>query len=342
MDFNYRKHSIVITCFVLLIVIFWIFSSGLFTNKLTLVESTNFLMSTSLTVKFYISDETEGETILKKIFTEAGEIEHIMEPLKGDGELQRINNSSSDTWWKLSSELKTVIDRSIFFYEKSNGAFDPTIASVKWLWDFENGGTLPSQKDISETLETVGLSKIKTKGDSLSLGNHGTKLDLGGIAKGYVVDRIIKILKESGVSAGLVNAGGDIYTFGKKPGGKDWVIGFRHPRSRKTIVIDTISLPAVATSGDYERYFIQDGVRYHHILDPSTGYPVRKCASVTVWAETAMDADILATTIFVLGPQKGLEFAEKLDNVETLIFFEKEDGEVLHEISKGVRDKVKL
>ena len=153
---------------------------------------------------------------------------------------------------------------------------------------------------------------------------------------------MIKILKKSGVSAGLVYAGGDIFTFGKKPGGKDWVIGFRHPRSRKTIELNTISLSAVATSGDYERYFIQDGVRYHHILDPSTGYPVRECASVTVWAETAMDADILATSIFVLGPRKGLELAENMNNVETLIFFEKEDGVVEHVISSGVRDKVKL
>ncbi len=342
MILNHRKHSIIITCFVILIVIFWIFSSGWFGKKLTLVESTCFLMSTSVNIKIFVSDETEGENVLNKVFSAAGEIENIMEPLKGDGELHKINNSPAEIWWKISPELKTVINRSVFFYENSGGAFDPTIASVKWLWDFENGGTLPSEKEISEALKTVGLSKIKIKGDSLSLGNNGTRLDLGGVAKGYVVDIMIKILRESGVSSGLVNAGGDIFTFGKKPGGKDWVIGFRHPRSRKTIVLNNILLPAVATSGDYERYFIQDGVRYHHILDPSTGYPVRKCASVTVWAETSMDADILATTIFVLGPRKGLEFAENMNNVETLIFFEKDDGVVEHVITSGIRDKVKL
>ena len=342
MVLNNRKHYIIVACFVILVVIFWIFFGGWSEKKLTLVEHTGFLMSTSVTVKIVVSDETEGKNIFNKVFTEASETEHIMEPLKGDGELCRINSSPADTWWKLSPELKTVIDRSVFFYEKTGGAFDPTIASVKWLWDFENGGTLPSEKEISEALKTVGLSRIKVKGDSLSLGNNGTKLDLGGIAKGYVVDRMIEVLKENGISAGLVNAGGDIFTFGKKPGGKNWVIGFRHPRSRKNIVLDTISLPAVATSGDYERYFIQEGVRYHHILDPSTGYPVRECASVTVWAETAMDADILATSIFVLGPRKGLEFAENMDNVEALIFFENEEGGVGHVISSGVGDKVEL
>ena len=152
---------------------------------------------------------------------------------------------------------------------------------------------------------------------------------------------MIMFLKESGVVAGIVNAGGDVFTFGIKPGGIDWVIGFRHPRTKKTIKLDTISFSAVATSGDYERFFIQDGTRYHHILDPETGYPARGCVSVTVWTKTAMDADIMATAIFVLGPQKGLKLVENMDDVEALIFFER-DGSIRNVMSSGVKDKIKL
>ena len=341
MMFNYKKHSFFVICLVILTVTFFILSYGWFGSRYKLVENTEYLMSTSVTVKIYVNNKNKGNDILKKVFTEAKRIEYIMEPLKGDGELKRINTSPAETWWELSPELRAVIDRSVFFYEKSGGAFDPTIASVKWLWDFENGGRLPSENEIKEALGTVGLSRVKIKGDSLSLGNSGTKLDLGGVAKGYIVDRMIMFLRESGVIAGLVNAGGDIYTFGEKPGGIDWVVGFRHPRTKKTIKLDTISLPAVATSGDYERFFIQDGVRYHHILNPVTGYPARGCASVTVWAKTAMDADIMATAIFVLGPQKGLELVESMDDVEVLIFFE-QDSSIRNVVSSGVRDKIKL
>ena len=336
-----KKNIFILTCFVILMFICWIFSCGWIGGNLKLVESTEFLMNTNVTVKMYIGNKNKGKNLLTKVFTEAKRIEHIMESSNGDGELQRINRSSAKEWWVLSPELKVVIDRAFFFYEKSGGAFDPTIASVKWLWEFEKGGRVPSENEIKEALETVGLSRIKMKNDSLSLCFPGTKLDLGGIAKGYVVDRMIRILEESGVSAGLINAGGDIYTFGKKPGGNDWIIALRHPRMNKTIVLDTISLPAVATSGDYERYFINDGVRYHHILDPSKGYPARGCISATVWTNTAMDADILATAIFVLGPQKGLKLAENMDDVETLVFFE-EDDSVKYVMSSGIRDSIKL
>jgi len=262
------------------------------------------------------------------------------EPLKGDGELRRINNGAYDQWWKISPEFKTVLNCSMSFYEKSGGAFDPTIGAVKWLWDFENGGRIPLKNELVDALKTVGLSHLKVHSDSLCLGFPGTKLDFGGVAKGYIVDRMIMVLKEGGASAGLVNAGGNLYTFGKKPGGKDWVIGLKHPRNNKTLILKTVPLPAVATSGDYERYFIQDGVRYHHILNPSTGYPATGCASVTVWAKTAIEADILSTTIFVLGPEKGLELAENMENVETLIYYEK-NGSVYNVGSSGVKDVLK-
>ncbi len=330
-----------VTGVVVMLIALWFFTGGWFWKKHVFVESTQILMGTSFTVKTYTKDRKTGEQLIKKAFDEAQRIEHIMEPLKGDGELKRINSGEHNRWWVLSPDLRTVIEQSFFFFERSGGTFDPTIASVKWLWDFENDGHIPRRNELKEKLNTVGMSMIELKGDSLRFKNPGTMLDTGGVAKGYAVDRMIACLKAGGAIAGMVNAGGDISMFGKKPGGKDWVIGLRHPRKNRALNLDSISFPAVATSGDYERYFIKDGVRYHHILDPSTGYPARGCISVTTWAKSAMIADILSTTFFVLGPEKGLALAESLDNVETCIFFEK-DGELRCSLSSGIKGRVKL
>ncbi|MFC1650103.1 FAD:protein FMN transferase [Candidatus Latescibacterota bacterium] len=338
---NSGKKNICIIGFIVLLAVSWFFSSGWFWNRLRLIESTEFLMNTNVTVKIYVKNRTKGKELFKRVFSEAKRIESIMESLEGEGELQKINKSPSGKWFELSPELKTVIDRSFYYYEKSGGAFDPTIASVKWLWEFDKDGRIPSEHELNEALGTVGLPKVDLKGDSLSLGNLGSKLDLGGIAKGYIVDKIIDLLMDNDVDSGLINAGGDIYTFGKKPNGDDWVIGLRHPRMNKTIVLNYIPLPAVATSGDYERYFMHEGVRYHHILDPATGKPARGCVSVTAWAESVMDADVLATTIFVLGPERGIAMAESMDNVETVVFYV-EDGSLEHVVSSGIKDIIKL
>ncbi|MCE5252376.1 FAD:protein FMN transferase [bacterium] len=330
------------TCFLFVFLVFMgIVSGGWFWSTPRLVEATQFLMDTSVTIKIFYSDKTKGESLLKKAFDEGVRIEHIMEPLKGSGELWKINASKDVSEWTVGDDLWRVLERSRYFYELSGGAFDPTIAQVKWLWDFEGDGHIPDMRDIQEKLRSVGFSHVELNDHHIRFGNPETRLDLGGVAKGYAVDRMVAVLKENGVKSGLVNAGGDIYYFGKKPGNADWVIGVRHPRLSRTIMIDTMPFPTVATSGDYERFFIKDGVRYHHILDPSNGYPARGCISVTVWAENAMDADILSTTIFVLGPEKGLAFAESLGNVETLIFFEK-NGKVEAVMSSGVKDKVNL
>ncbi|MFC1490439.1 FAD:protein FMN transferase [Candidatus Latescibacterota bacterium] len=338
---NSGKKNIYILCIIALFAVSWLFSGGWLFNKVKLIESTEFLMSTNVTVKIYVKDRKEGEELFKRVFSEAKRIESIMHSHEGEGELREINKSDSGVGFKLSPELKTVLDRSFYFYGKSGGAFDPTIASVKWLWEFDKDGRIPSENELNEALGTVGLSKVSLNGDSLSLGNHGSKLDLGGIAKGFIVDVIVKLLMDDGVESGLINAGGDIYTFGQKPNGDDWIIGLRHPRMDKTIVLDHIPFPAVATSGDYERYFLRDGMRYHHILDPATGKPARGSVSVTVWTLSAMDADVLATTIFVLGPERGIELAESLDNVEAVVFF-MVDGNLENVVSSGIRDIVKL
>ena len=321
----------------------WLVSGGfLWGNREPVeVESTEFLMDTFVNIKIYIQDRSEGERLLAEAFAEGRRVEDVMQPLKGNGELERINNGESAGWHVIGSELRTVFEHTATINRLSDGAFDPTIAGVKWLWSFEEDATVPDSALIREKMAGVGFSHMRLSGDSLFIDNSVTKIDLGGIAKGYAVDRMIGILENGGVSAALVNAGGDIAMFGQKPGGKDWVVAIRHPRMNRDMVVDHLPLNAVVTSGDYERYFMMDGVRYHHILDPATGYPARGSISVTVWAANATDADGLSTAIFVLGPEKGVALAERLENVETLVFWE-EDNHVHAAMSSGIKGKLTL
>jgi FAD:protein FMN transferase len=322
-----------------LIAVSWLLLGG-FGKEPEKIVSTEFSMNTSITITVYDVSREKAEKSIRKAFDEIARIEHVMEPLKGNGELERINAGPSGTWWDLNPDIRALLERSKYFYDCSGGAFDPTVGPVKWLWDFENGGRVPAPGEIERALPLVDLRKVEIRENRLRFAQPGMKLDFGAIAKGYAVDRMAEVLKRNGIASALVNAGGNIITIGKKPGNKAWVIGVKHPRVEKNITVEPEPNIAVATSGDYERFFIKDGVRYHHILDPKTGRPSHPCISATVWTDTAVDADALSTTIFVLGPEKGVALAKKLGNVETLIFYEK-DGRIETAMSPGVVGRVK-
>jgi FAD:protein FMN transferase len=344
------KRGAFLVGFLLILILSWFLFGG-WLNTPQAVESTELHMDTGISLKIYVTDRAGGEILLRKAFDEIARIEHVLEPLKGDGDLKRINAGPPGIWCDMNPDLKTVLSRSLYFFRIDDKVFDPTIGSVKWLWDFKDGGKIPDPAELSRALKTVDLSKVEIQGDRFRFTVPGTNLDFGGVAKGYAVDRMADILKKGGAISGLVNAGGNIVTFGKKPGKfnffgikrgeKDWVIGVRHPRKEESILVEPSPYPAVATSGDYERFFMKDGVRYHHILDPKTGQPSRSSISATAWTTNAMDADILSTTLFILGPEKGIEFARKLGNVEALIFYEK-DGRIEKVMTPGLTGRVKL
>ena len=161
----------------------------------------------------------------------------------------------------------------------------------------------------------------------MHLARTGVRLDLGAAAKGYAVDQAVQALRSGGVQSGLIEAGGDIRYWGEKPDGHLWRFGIQHPRDpNRYFEVEDIGLAAIATSGDYQQYFSEGGQRYHHILDPQSGWPARRLISATVWAETAMDADILSTAVFVLGAERGLELIEESPRVEALVFTETAGG----------------
>ncbi len=217
-------------------------------------------------------------------------------------------------------EVAALAEKSGKINAITGGAFDITVYPLLELWGFNNSPVEvpPDRKEIKKALRRVGADKIKITGNRIVKKKDDVKITFGSIAKGYAVDEAARVLKQKGVSGALIDAGGDIYVFGEKPGGK-WRVGVRHPRGGGISYVIKASDAAVATSGDYENYFLKGGKRYHHIFDPGTGYPSSGTASVTVIAPDAMTADAYSTAFFVMGPEEAIALAEKMEGVECLI-----------------------
>jgi thiamine biosynthesis lipoprotein len=227
-----------------------------------------------------------------------------------------------------------VLAAALAWSRRTQGAFDPTTAALLDLWDILSGShPPPTAGELASARERVGWQRVGLSADRRRVELGGTTLDLGGIAKGYAIDRAAQVLRNSGAADYLINAGGDLYLAGSK-GGEPWRVGIQHPRRPEELLRVVAPVEgALVTSGDYERSYTWEGELVHHILDPRTGEPARGCQSVTVWAATAMDADALATAVFVLGPQAGLELVEQESAAEALVVAA--SGEILE--SSGFR-----
>jgi thiamine biosynthesis lipoprotein len=213
-----------------------------------------------------------------------------------------------------SDEFSRLLDVSRTAYDMTQGLFDPTIGSVSRLWQFWEGAEPPCEDSIKSALAHVGLGVYLSGRDA-----RGTVFDLGGIAKGYAVDLGAETLRRLGFKSAIINAGGDLSLIGKRTDGRPWRIAIRHPRQHDGFIgyLDLEDV-CVATSGDYERYFIFDGRRYHHILDPRTGMPGSASSGVTVVASRSCLSDALATGLFLLGPGEGLAVVEAYEGIEAV------------------------
>lgn len=299
-------------------------------------------MDTVVRMKVYAQDRNRAQWLIEQAFEEMARLEREMGRHK-EGSLPRLNQKAGGKAVPVPQDLYVVLKRSLFFSHLSHGAFDLSIAPVKDLWGFDTGAPhVPSEAEIRSKLPLVDYRAIELQNGKVHLSKPGMALDLGGAAKGYIVDRAIRLLREGGALGALVEAGGDLRFFGTKPREKPWWIALQHPRRPDQLIsIDDIGLHGIATSGDYERYFMADGRRYHHILDPKTGYPASRCVSATVWTTTAMDADILSTTLFVMGPEEGLQLIEDLPDTEGFVMYE-EEGTLRFRGSRGVQGKVHI
>lgn len=310
-----------------------IFSFSSFSASASWLKQQQDIMGTRISVEIWHKDASLSQQCSNKIFTEMHRIDALMSPYKSNSELSFINNNAAMSAVDISDEMSNIINRSLQFSDLSHGAFDITFASVGYRYDYRNR-TAPSDQAIELGLASIDYHHIKLNQNKLFFDDAGVRIDLGGIAKGYAVDQAIDIAKQCGIKEGMVTAGGDSKILGYKRG-RPWVIGIQHPRNKTELALRLpLSDTAVSTSGDYERFFIRNGQRIHHIINPSTGKSATAAWSATVTGPDAMTTDALSTTIFVLGAKKGIELIETLDNFDAVII----DNKGLVHYSSGFQE----
>lgn len=299
------------TSLILLSIVFYSFISAC--SRQSTFSETRFLLGTNVEIKVITNNKNAAQKAIDAAFSEIERIEKITSSFIEGNELARLNETGSSG----NFELVNIMDKSLYFSRMTDGAFDITVSPLIKLWGFKTEEhKVPSDDEIKETLKIVGYHRITLDYKNEKVYLNKSKVDLGGIAKGYAIDNAIKILKINGIKKGLVNAGGDIRFIGNKT----WRIGIQHPRLRSKLVKKLkLKNRAIVTSGDYERYFVENDKRYHHIINPATGYPVAECVSVTVIAGDALSADALATGLFVLGVDRSISLIESLKGTEVII-----------------------
>jgi thiamine biosynthesis lipoprotein len=294
---------------------------------------TDGIMGTRVTVELWADSTAHGNELVELVLTEMRRIDASMSTYKPDSEVSSVNRLAAQQAVVVSPELFALLATAVDYSRMTEGAFDITYASVGYLYDFRRHQH-PSSAQIASALPGVDYRQLQldAKGRSVHFARNGMRIDLGGIGKGHAVDRAIALLQANGVAHALVSAGGDSRIIGDRFG-QPWVIGIRHP-DRKDEVIARIPLEdaALSTSGDYERYFDEQGVRYHHIIDPKTGDSARKVRSATLIGSTATRTDGLSKTAFVLGPQKALEIYNRMDDIDAVLVTP--EGQVLY--TKGL------
>ena len=277
------------------------------------------IMGTRCAVELWSDDPVKGEAAITSVFDDMKRIDRLMSTWKEDTEISRVNREAGKHPVKISEELFRLLQVSVHYSELTHGAFDITYASVGYLYDFKRG-IHPDQKAIDAALPGINYRHmvLDAKKFTVFFTRPGMRIDLGGIAKGYSVDRGIEILQKQGITRAMVNAGGDTRIIGDRFG-KPWIVGVKHPDEEgKVFLRIPIVDAAFSTSGDYERYFDENGKRYHHIIDPKTGDSARKCRSVTIISGTATRTDALTKSVFIMGPEEGIKFIDTLPDVDAV------------------------
>jgi FAD:protein FMN transferase len=288
-----------------------------------LVESKT-LMGTDVRVELWAAEEGAGRMAIATVFQELRRLDEMMNPWNPASELARINREAGGGAMTVSPEITEVVQRALYYSRLSHGAFDISFASVGQYYDYRSGKA-PSSEQLRRSspdidYRSIVLDEIQ---HSIYFTRPGLQIDLGGIAKGYAVDRAIDVLLAAGIKNAVISAGGDSRILGDL-GDRPRTIGIRHPRNKgEYAVMIPLADTAISTSGDYERFFIADGERYHHILNPRTGRSAAGVQSASIITARAIDSDALSTTTFVLGVERGLALINSLPGVDAVII----DGE---------------
>ncbi len=282
------------------------------------------LMGTQVSVELWSDDPDVGLDAIDAVLDEVERLDLMMNPWNAASELARINREAGKHPVTTTPEIVEVVERALHYSRLSDGAFDISFASVGQYYEYREGKA-PNASQVALSKQDIDFRAIRlnTNTRSIFFKKPGLQIDLGGIAKGYAVDRAVSILRSAGITSAVVAAGGDTRILGDL-GERSRTIGIRHPRKKdEFVVMIPLENTAISTSGDYERFFIKDGVRVHHILDPDTGRSSAGAQSVSVLSPLAIDSDALSTTTFVLGLERGLALINSLSGVDAIII----DGE---------------
>ena len=292
-------------------------------------ERTFFAMDTVMTLRLYAGGD---ESLLEQAEDQVQELESLLSVTGENSEIYALNRDGEA---ELSPETAELLGAALDLCRRTGGALDISIYPVLRTWGFTTGEyAVPSEDSLSALLPLVDYTRVDLNGSTASLPG-GMEIDLGSVAKGYTGDALAHLLKENGVTSALLDLGGNIQAVGAKPDGSPWRVGVRDPEGDGNVGVVEVTDKAVITSGGYERYFEQDGVRYWHILDPKTGKPARNgLASVTVVGENGLLCDALSTALFVMGLDKALDHWRQYQDFEAVFILE--DGSVT--ITAGLED----
>ena len=282
-------------------------------------------MGTDIRLTASTADEAAAQAAFSQVFADFDRLDRLLSVWKPDSEVVRLNAAAGDHPVPVSTDTREVLRIAREVSEWTEGAFDVTFGALTGLWTFDaqdQDGTVPDPREVQARLPLVDYRKLtidETAGTAF-LASKGMKVHLGGIGKGYAVDRAAAILRSHGLRDFMIQAGGDLYVGGMKDG-RPWKLGIRDPRGPADQLFATLDLTdgTFSTSGDYERFFVKDGRRYHHILDLKRGEPARLSRSVTLVTNKAVIADALAKGVFILGPVRGLALVERIPDVEAVI-----------------------
>src|SRR5437867_822032 len=306
-----------------------------------LVEQSHAAMGSDGHDAVWTADEAAAKSACDAVFREFDLLEALMTVWRDDSDIQRLNAAAGDHAVRISPEVRDVLQVARQVSEWTGGKFDVTFGALSGLWKFDHDqdDTIPDRSEIAKRLPLIDYRALDVVGDTAFLRRKGMRAHLGGIGKGYAVERAVTLLRQRGFKDFMVQAGGDLYVAGHH-GDRPWRAGIRDPRgpSDRSFAALELTDGTFSTSGDYERFFMKDGRRYHHILDPERGEPAAGCRSVTIVTEKATLADALSTGVFVLGPTSGMALIERLPDVEGVIVSAR--NEIL--ISSGLKQRLIL
>jgi thiamine biosynthesis lipoprotein len=300
-------------------------------------------MGSELRVAIWTTDAPAAQAAIAAVFAEFDRLEEALSVWREGSDVQRLNAAAGLGAVAVGPDTRAVLDAAQEASRQTRGAFDITfgVLSDVWKFDHDQDNRVPSAAEIAARLPLIDHASVSVDHASgtARISRPGVRVHLGGIGKGYAVDRAVALLRGRGFDAFLLQSGGDLYAAGRR-GDRPWRVGLNDPRGAGGESFATIELrdETFSTSGDYERFFIEDGLRYHHLLDPRSGQPARLCRSVTIIAASALMADWLTTGVFIMGPEEGLALVEQLPAVEAVVVTAENEVRV----SSGLRGRLTL